>query len=115
MYSLDIMDKSSFKELLSNNNGVIILKFTATWCAPCKKASPIISEYKNNLPESYQFIEIDIDESLDVYGTLKSKRIVSGIPSLVAYYKDNTSLWPDEAISSSDPTDIKAFFDTVLN
>jgi hypothetical protein len=46
---------------------------------------------------------------------LKSKRIVSGIPSLVAYYKDNTSLWPDEAISSSDPTDIKAFFNTVVN
>jgi thioredoxin 1 len=115
MYSLDIMDKTSFKDLLNNNSDVIIIKFTATWCAPCKRALPMINEYKNNLPETYQFIEVDIDESLDIYGTLKSKRIVSGIPSLVAYYKDNTSLWPDEAISSSDPTDIKAFFNTVVN
>lgn len=115
MYSLDIMNKTSFKELLNNNNDVIIIKFTASWCAPCKRASPIINEYKNSLPESYQFIEVDIDESLEVYGTLKSKRIVSGIPSLAAYYKDNTSLWPDEVISSSNPSDIKAFFDTVID
>ena len=101
MCSLDIMDKICLKELLNNNDDVIIFKFTATWCAPCKRASPVINNYKNNLPETYQFIEVDVDESLDIYGTLKSKRIVSGIPSLVvvAYYKDNSSIWPDEALS----------------
>ena len=115
MCSLDIMDKTSLKDLLNNNNDVIIFNFTATWCAPCKRASPIINDLKNNLPTTYQFIEVDIDESLDIYGTLKSKRIISGIPSLVAYYKDNKSIWPDEALSSSDPNDIKAFFQTVIN
>ena len=109
------MNKTSFKELLENNSAVIIVKFTAAWCAPCKRSSPFINECKNNLPETYQFIEIDIDESLELYGTLKSKRIVAGIPSLIAYYKDNTSIWPDEAISSSDPNDIEAFFNTVTN
>ena len=39
--------KICLKELLNNNDDVIIFKFTATWCAPCKRASPVINNYKN--------------------------------------------------------------------
>lgn len=109
------INKEVFKEIIENKNEKVIFKFTATWCGPCKKAAPVINEYVKQLPEDVKFYEIDIDKSLDVYGMLKTKRMVSGVPSLLCYYKDNTSVWPDEAISSSGEQDIKYFFETVLS
>lgn len=107
------VSKEDFKKIIENKNGKVIFKFTADWCGPCKKAAPIINEYVKNLPEDTHFCEIDIDESLDVYGLLKTKRMVSGIPSLICYYEENTSIWPDEAISSSKQEDIDYFFKTI--
>lgn len=110
-----IISKDVFKELIETNDGKLIFKFTATWCEPCKRAAPHIQSYISKLPEDVKYFEIDIDESLDVYGMLKAKRIVSGVPSLICYYNENKSNWPDEAISSSDELTIKTFFDTVYN
>jgi len=39
--------------------------------------------------------------------------MVSGVPSLLCYYNENKSMWPDEAISSSSEDQINIFFDTV--
>ncbi len=94
---------------------MIIIKFTADWCGPCKKAKPIIDENLRKLPESILFNEVDIDESIEVYGMLKSKRLVTSIPALICYNKDNDSLWPDEIISSSNKNDIDNFFNKCIN
>jgi thioredoxin 1 len=109
------INKEMFKEIIGKKEGKVIFKFTASWCGPCKKAAPFIDEYINSLPENVKYYEIDVDKSLDVYGMLKTKRMVSGVPSLLCYYEDNTSVWPDEAISSSRGVDIKYFFETVLS
>lgn len=108
------ISKEKFKELIENNEGKIIFKFTATWCGPCKTAAPFINEYISNLPEGVSYYEIDIDESLDVYGMLKTKRVVTGVPSLLCYYGENKSIWPDEVISSSAKEQIDIFFETVF-
>lgn len=100
------------KKLLKDNDKVVI-KFTAEWCKPCKNAAPFINTCVNNLPEGVKYLEIDIDDSLDLYATLKGKRILSGIPSLVCYKKDNDTLYPDFCISSSDKNSINTFFDQV--
>jgi thiol-disulfide isomerase/thioredoxin len=109
------INKEEFKKMIQESNSTLIFKFSASWCGPCRKASPVIEENLKKLPESIIFNVIDIDDSLDVYGMLKAKRIVTGIPSLVCYYKDNDTFWPDEAISSSNKEDIEYFFKTVVN
>ncbi len=109
------IDKETFKKLIEENSGKIIFKFTATWCAPCKKSAPFVNEKIKLLPEEIKYYEIDIDESLDVYGMLKTKRVLSGVPSLICYYEENKSIWPDEAISSSSEEQISYFFDTILS
>ena len=100
------------KELLKDNDKVVI-KFTAEWCKPCKNAAPFINKCLSNLPSNVKYLEIDIDDSLDLYATLKGKRVLSGIPSLVCYNKDNGSVYPDFCISSSDENSINNFFDQV--
>ena len=110
-----IESKQDFEKVIRNKTDKVIFKFTADWCGPCKKAKPIIDENLRKLPETILFNEIDIDESIEVYGMLKSKRLVTSIPALICYNKDNDSLWPDEIISSSNKNDIDNFFNKCIN
>lgn len=107
------MNKQEFKEVIEMKTGPVIFKLGASWCGPCQHAIPIVNVCKEQLPTNVTFYEIDVDKSLDVYGMLKSKKMVSGIPSFLCYYEDNTSLWPDEAISTSKKEDIEYFFKLV--
>ena len=82
------INKLKHKELL-------ILKFTASWCVPCKTIKPICDEYIQKLPEAISFYEIDIDESLELYVKLKKLKMINGVPALLAYSNQNKSngLW----------------------
>tara|TARA_Y100000389_G_scaffold14646_1_gene12996 strand:+ start:540 stop:914 length:375 start_codon:yes stop_codon:yes gene_type:complete len=118
------INKEVFKHLIHENDGKMIFKFTATWCAPCKRAAPFINDHLDKIKQdisegknenTIRFFEIDIDESVDVYGLLKSKRMIQGVPSLIFYDSENKTLWPDIAISSSKESDINYFFESVVN
>ena len=76
--------------LLNCSNKIVILKFTATWCGPCKQIAPYIenlnNKYKNNNSD-YVYIEIDIDESFDLYSFFKKKKMVNGVPAMLSFKK----------------------------
>ena len=55
---------------------MIIIKFTASWCAPCQGIKPIVDEYLEKIPQSIRYIEIDVDESIELYSFLKTKKNV---------------------------------------
>ena len=80
-----------FKELIFSidTKTKVIIKFTAPWCGPCKKIQPIVQELVNNLPNNIKFIEIDIDESLELYILLKKYKQVNGIPATLVYNTRN--------------------------
>lgn len=109
-----IESKEDFENILRSKQDKVIFKFTADWCGPCKKAKPIIDENIKKLPESIKYNVIDIDDSIEVYGMLKAKRLVTSIPALICYNKDNNTLWPDEIVSTSNKEDIDKFFDRCL-
>jgi len=60
-----------------------VIKFSATWCGPCKALSPIFNEVKSQMPDVL-FQEIDIDQNSD----LAIKYNVRGVPTIVIE-KDN--------------------------
>ena len=105
-----------FKKLLNNiSNKIIILKFTADWCKPCKKIKSCVHEWFSKLPDNFIIIEIDIDETMDLYYTLKTKKMVNGIPSILAYY-DNThrsmDKWfiPSDSVIGGNIEEVNLFF-----
>ena len=96
---------------------MIILKFTATWCGPCKTIKSKTQEYVEKLPNSIIFHEIDIDESLELYVFLKNKKMVSGIPVLLAYYPGTKEHFycPDDSCSGGNIANVSNFFERCLN
>jgi len=104
------------QENLALNNKMLIIKFSAEWCAPCRKIKDIVHENVKKLNENIIFVELDIDESLELYGTLKTKKMVKGIPCILAYMGNknrDVSKWyiPDDSVSGSNFEEINAFFE----
>lgn len=110
----------NFKELLykMDNNTKVIIKFTACWCAPCKKIQPVVKELVNDLPNNIKFIEIDIDESLELYVLLKKYKQVNGIPAILVYNNRNTEddKWyiSNDSVLGGDIESIKQLFDRTI-
>ena len=97
--------------LLESNPGIVIVKLGATLCKPCKMIEPVIYSWLNKLEhEKTQRVVLDIDDCIDLYGFLKKKRVVRGVPTLLAYYKENTHYIPDDMSFGSDENETNAFF-----
>lgn len=97
------------------NNGVIIIKFSADWCVPCKKVTPIWDRYSAACPDNVIMVEVDIDDSLDFYMFMKKKRMLKGVPTILAWYPNpcrEGDMWyiPDDSVSGFDEKAIRDCF-----
>jgi thiol-disulfide isomerase/thioredoxin len=109
-------NREVFIQLLKINPGVFVFKFSAEWCSPCKAIKKYIDDVSLVLPnnETIFIYNVDVDECFDLYAYLKQKKMVSGIPALLAYKKDNTYFVPDASVSGTSESDLNHFFNTCL-
>ena len=108
-----IENPKKLQELLKENQNIIFVKFTATWCGPCKRIKPIVDEFISKLPEDCNFHDIDIDETLELYTFFKNKRIVNGIPSILYWKKGNVDM-PNGVVVGGNPPDVLAFLNKAM-
>tara|TARA_Y100000768_G_scaffold388716_1_gene386398 strand:- start:5158 stop:5529 length:372 start_codon:yes stop_codon:yes gene_type:complete len=116
------LNLSEIVNLLSNNDETytLILYLTASWCGPCAKIKPYINEYKTKLKEKVILVEIDVDETIDVFGLLKKKKQLNGIPAILKYKcgreeNDMNIMICDECVLGSKIEDIKRMFSNLIN
>lgn len=105
-----IETRNDLSELLKNNKNVVVLKLGAEWCGPCKKIEKEVNAHMEKMPHDMTCMILDVDECFDLYAFLKSKKIVVGIPSLLAYFKGNTHYAPDEVVIGTDLNELNQFF-----
>jgi thiol-disulfide isomerase/thioredoxin len=97
----------------SIKKNILILKFGADWCGPCKTISPLYKSFIKNSPPNIIFADIDVDENIDLYMALKKQKMVSGIPVFLAFFGDvKRDLWfiPDDSVVGADATAVANFF-----
>jgi thiol-disulfide isomerase/thioredoxin len=103
-------NREDFFNLLKVNPGLVIIKFGATWCGPCKKIKHVVDGFFATSPDNVICADVDVDESFDLYGFFKSKKMVNGIPVMLCYIKGNETFIPDDSITGIDPVALDAFF-----
>ena len=97
---------------------VLIIKFGAGWCGPCKKIEPLYYKFIESAPSNFIFADINIDDNMDLYITLKKNKMVSGIPVFFAYFgntKRDKWFIPDNSIAGADDKAVNDFFQQCKN
>ena len=100
--------RDHFISLLEKNPGLVIIKMGATWCGPCKKIKPYVYDKLKTCP--YPCYCLDIDENMDIYKALRSKKQIQGVPTILAFKTENVSLIPDKCVTGAISTEIDYFF-----
>lgn len=111
----EIRNVQHFSEILQANPGLVVIKFGAEWCGPCKKIEVQVHEWLNRMPENVMTIVLDVDESFEVYAFLKTKKMVNGIPAILCYDRGNTNYIPSDTVIGADPVQVDLFFQRCLN
>lgn len=115
-YEAHFQGRHQFMEFIKNTKKHVCLKFTADWCGPCKQIQPIIETNFNKLKErGFICLYVDIEEYFDVYVFLKSRKMLSGIPTIFYYSPDNTCAYaPTAVIIGANEAPINNFFKQLL-
>lgn len=71
-----------FNKILEENN-VVVAKFEADWCMPCKAMKPIIESVTNQFDGKAKVLSIDVEEEPD----LATKYKIRNIPTIL-YFKN---------------------------
>ena len=66
---------------------LVVKKYFATWCQPCKQLNPIFEELKSEIPE-VQFQTIDVDQNRDA----AIEANVSSVPTVI-FEKDGQQVY----------------------
>ena len=127
---IDLANRLDLNELLNTcNYKFIVMKFTATWCRPCKVIQPFIEKMVDEKIEQlnakqkrdyFLYIEVDVDVCFDLYSFLKKKKAINGIPCIYVYDVEKSrqtddiyKYLPHGSFSGTDQKQIQRLFDMV--
>lgn len=66
------------------SEGFVFVKFSATWCKPCKNMIPIVDKLEKEFGDRVKFIRVDVD---DEDPSLTKKYMIRSVP-LVILFRD---------------------------
>ena len=95
---LEVESMAKWSSLISKSRSadcLIVVKFTASWCGPCKKIAPLF----RSLSESHDgyFVTVDVDELEE----LSEKAEVSMMPTF-AIYNPSDGSWVDKVSGANE-------------
>lgn len=109
------------KHLRETTAETTIIKLTATWCRPCKIIEPTIHSLNEQYMSkniNYEYIELDVDNAMDLYSFFKKMKMANGIPSILCYkkqmYTDSHYYVPFKCMTGADVGSVTKFFQLCL-
>jgi thiol-disulfide isomerase/thioredoxin len=95
---------------------VLVVKFGAEWCGPCKRIQPLLHFWMNQSRANIICADLDVDDNIDLYMALKRHKMIGSIPAILAFHGDKArdpKQWyiPDDSVIGSDEGPLKMFLD----
>ena len=107
------ISKEQLEKLVRNltEDQAIFIKFTADWCGPCKSIKPECDKIVKLCSENIYYIEIDVDESVELFAFFKKQKLLKGIPAMYLYYgkdhsEDDKWYLPDYSVLGADKSQV---------
>lgn len=79
------------------NNGLVLVDFGATWCPPCKKMEPVITQLQKDMGTKFKLVAIDAGAQTDI---MKQLDVVE-IPVFILY-KNGKEVWRKKGVADLD-------------
>ena len=97
MSTVLVSDFDHYVKLIEGEKRLIIVDFSATWCAPCKKFLPILDQLSTQYPDQLLILKVDADQDRQLE---EEKRMfplftVQSLPTIV-FVKNSTFQKGDE-------------------
>ena len=64
-----------------NSHAVVVVDFSATWCGPCKKLSPLLEKIAERRTNDFKLYTIDVDENPEI----SQRNEIEVLPTLIWY------------------------------
>ena len=95
-----LTSRAELKEYVKNNK-VVIVKFKAEWCGPCKNIEPMTKQLME-VHNDIKYAIVDVDDGSGIASYLR----IRTIPTMVSYLDGDIN----EFLTSSNQQDIVDFF-----
>jgi thiol-disulfide isomerase/thioredoxin len=129
-YKVDFASRQDYIQFINETckDNKLVVKFTADWCGPCKSIQQYTLQKfneltmdqskgkgknavcKNAVCKNAVCVEIDVDESFDIFAHLKQKKMIQGIPTFFAYDVGSTSVIPTNCVVGANTNELDFFF-----
>ena len=73
----------NFEEMVTKNDGPVLVDFYADWCGPCRAVAPIIEELSGTYEGKVLVGKVDVDANTAVAGKFE----VMSIPTVILFDK----------------------------
>lgn len=93
-------DDSNFEREVVGAAGPVLVDFSASWCGPCKKLEPLVTEIAGDYTGRLKVVKVDVDKA----PSTAAKFAVMSVPMLI-FFRDGQvrdqliGLVPKRAIS----------------
>lgn len=65
MSAVTYVQDNEFEQLI-NDEPIVVVDFTATWCGPCKKVSPMMDQLAADYDGRIKVAKVDVDQNKSV-------------------------------------------------
>jgi thioredoxin len=72
---------TSFQDMISGIEGLLIVDFYATWCGPCQMMAQILDQVNAEMKQSVKIVKIDTDK----YPEIATEHQIHALPTLVLF------------------------------
>ena len=81
---------ADFAQVVNEKSGLVLVAFTATWCAPCRALTPVLEQLEKTYAGKLTVAQLDVDAGP---GT-RERNNVKSVPCLLLFKQDKrVSSW----------------------